>query len=87
MPRPSRAGLIWLYVIALTAVAAVTHVLWVAGAQPFATPHIPWWMLALGFIGAERCIVHLEFHRSAHTISLADLPFALGLVFSTATTW
>jgi diguanylate cyclase (GGDEF)-like protein len=82
MPRPSRAALIWLYVFALTAVAAVTHVLWVADAQPFATPHIPWWMLALGFIGAERCIVHLEFHRSAHTISLADLPFALGLVFA-----
>jgi diguanylate cyclase (GGDEF)-like protein len=82
MPRPSRAGLIWFYVLALTAIAAVTHVLWVAEAQPFATPHIPWWMLALGFIGAERCIVHLEFHRSAHTISLADLPFALGLVFA-----
>src|SRR4051794_12370926 len=81
-PRPSRAGLIWLYVLGLTAVAAVTHMLWVAGAEPLATPHIPWWLLALGFVGAERCIVHLEFHRSAHTISLADVPFVLGLVFA-----
>ena len=40
-------------------------------------------MLALGFVGAERCVVHLEFHRSAHSFSLADLPFALGLVFAT----
>ena len=78
-PRPSRARWVWVYVLALTALAAVAHVLWVADAAPLATPHLSWWMLALGFVGAERCIVHLEFHRSAHTISLADLPFVFGL--------
>jgi diguanylate cyclase (GGDEF)-like protein len=81
-PRPSRARWVWVYVLALTALAAIAHVLWVADAAPLATPHLSWWMLALGFVGAERCIVHLEFHRSAHTISLADVPFALGLVFA-----
>jgi diguanylate cyclase (GGDEF)-like protein len=82
MLRPSRAGWVWIYVLGLTALAAASHLHWVAHAQPLATPHLTWWMLALGFVGAERCIVHLEFHRSAHTVSLADVPFALGLVFA-----
>src|SRR3954452_25542866 len=83
MPRPSRASSVWLYIVGLTAVAAVTHVLWVAEVAPLATPHLSWWMLAVAFVGAERCIVHLEFSRSAHTVSLADLPFVLGLIFAT----
>src|SRR6185295_8170707 len=29
--------------------------------------HIPWWGLALGFLAAERCVVHLHFRRSAHS--------------------
>jgi diguanylate cyclase (GGDEF)-like protein len=83
MPRLSRAGWVWLYVLGLAALAAVCHIHWVAGAQPLATPHLSSWMLALAFVGAERCIVHLEFSRSAHTVSLADLPFVLGLIFAT----
>ena len=47
------------------------------------TPHLPWWAVALGFAGAELCVVHVRFRRSAHSFSLADLPFVFGLVFAT----
>ena len=44
---------------------------------------MPWWAVALGFAAAELCIVHVRFRRSAHSFSLADLPFVFGLVFAT----
>ena len=46
------------------------------------TPHLPWWAVALGFAFAEICVVHVRFRRSAHSFSLADLPFVFGLVFA-----
>ncbi len=46
--------------------------------------HLPWWGLALGFLAAERCVVHLHFRRSAHSFSLGDLPLVFGLLFATA---
>jgi hypothetical protein len=39
--------------------------------------------LALGFLAAERCVVHLHFRRSAHSFSLGDLPLVFGLLFAT----
>ena len=45
--------------------------------------HVSWWALALGFLAAERCVVHLHFRRSAHSFSLADLPLVFGLLFAT----
>jgi diguanylate cyclase (GGDEF)-like protein len=45
--------------------------------------HIPWWGLALAFLAAERCVVHLHFRRSAHSFSLGDLPLVFGLLFAT----
>ena len=50
---------------------------------PHAEPHLPWWAVALGFACAEICVVHVRFRRSAHSFSLADLPFVFGLVFAT----
>ena len=44
--------------------------------------HISWWGLALGFLAAERCVVHLHFRRSAHSFSLGDLPLVFGLLFA-----
>jgi diguanylate cyclase (GGDEF)-like protein len=44
--------------------------------------HLPWWGLALGFLAAERCVVHLHFRRSAHSFSLGDLPLVFGLLFA-----
>ena len=44
--------------------------------------HITWWVLALCFLAAERCVVHLHFRRSAHSFSLGDLPLVFGLLFA-----
>ena len=64
--------------VAAGAWALVTH-----GTRPHAEPHLPWWAVALGFACAEICVVHVRFRRSAHSFSLADLPFVFGLVFAT----
>ncbi len=41
-----------------------------------------WWALASGFFVAERCVVHLQFRRSAHSFSLGDIPLVFGLLFA-----
>ena len=73
----------WAYVLALSIVAAVAWALVTHNATPHAEPHLPWWAVALGFAAAELCVVHVRFRRSAHSFSLADLPFVFGLVFAT----
>ena len=44
-------------------------------------PAVPWLLVVGAFVVAERCVVHLRIGRSAHTVSLADIPFVVGLVF------
>jgi diguanylate cyclase (GGDEF)-like protein len=46
--------------------------------------YLPWWSLAIGFLVAERCVVHLHFKRSAHSFSLGDIPLVFGLLFASA---
>ncbi|MBE2315018.1 EAL domain-containing protein [Solirubrobacter sp. CPCC 204708] len=83
LPRSPRELLVWTYVIALSVVAAVAWALVTHNAVPHGEPHLPWWAVALGFAAAELCVVHVRFRRSAHSFSLADLPFVFGLVFAT----
>src|SRR5919112_4440440 len=78
----SREAFVWLYVVALAVLAAGAWVLVTHGEEPHADPHLPWWAVALGFAFAEICVVHVRFRRSAHSFSLADLPFVFGLVFA-----
>jgi hypothetical protein len=78
----TREAFVWLYVIALAVVGAVAWGLFIHGESPHADPHLPWWAVALGFAFAEVCVVHVRFRRSAHSFSLADLPFVFGLVFA-----
>src|SRR5919112_415575 len=78
----SREAFVWLYVVALAVLAAGAWVLVTHGEEPHADPHLPWWAVALGFAFAEVCVVHVRFRRSAHSFSLADLPFVFGLVFA-----
>jgi diguanylate cyclase (GGDEF)-like protein len=52
---------------------------------PIMGPHLSWWGLALGFLVAESCVVHLQFRRSAHSFSLGDLPLVFGLLFASGT--
>src|SRR3954465_14244218 len=80
---PSRGLLTWLYVVTVGVLAGAAWLLLTHGEQPHSTPQLPWWAVAAGFAGAEICVVHVRFRRSAHSFSLADVPFVFGLVFAT----
>jgi diguanylate cyclase (GGDEF)-like protein len=43
---------------------------------------VPWWGLAIAFALTEIAVVHVHFRRGAHTLTLAELPLALGLLFA-----
>src|SRR3954451_14327136 len=81
-PRITRGSAIWLYIVALFGLGAGSFVAFVHGTGAVAEPHLAWWLLAPGFLLAEACVVHLQFRRSAHSFSLADIPFVFGLVFA-----
>ncbi|MBV9367606.1 MAG: EAL domain-containing protein [Solirubrobacterales bacterium] len=44
--------------------------------------HVPFWVLVIGFAAAERLVVHVHFRRSAHSMSLAEIPLVFALVFA-----
>jgi diguanylate cyclase (GGDEF)-like protein len=83
LQAPSRAVLVWAYVVVLGVVAAAAWLLVSHGSRPHSDPNLPWWAVAAGFACAEVCVVHVRFRRSAHSFSLADVPFVFGLVFAT----
>ncbi len=43
---------------------------------------IPWLILAAGFAASELTVVHIEFRRDAHSLSLNEIPLVLALVFA-----
>jgi len=51
-----------------------------AAAPPFVHPAYPLVALIVGFAVAECLIVHLEFRREVHSISMSELPLVLGLL-------
>jgi diguanylate cyclase (GGDEF)-like protein len=70
----------WLTIaIAVPAIAMAVHV-WDYAA--IATPHVPWWALAVAFAVCERWPVTLRFQRSQQSFSLTDIPLAVALVFA-----
>ena len=80
----SADGGVWTLNIAIVIASAALLAGPVDHLPPFdAGVHLPWWGLALGFLAAERCVVHLHFRRSAHSFSLGDLPLVFGLLFAT----
>jgi diguanylate cyclase (GGDEF)-like protein len=82
-PRLSRIGAVYVYTAALAAGAVALYLTAVPERERLADPGLPWWAIAAGFLAAEACVVHLEFRRSAHSFSLADIPFVFALVFAT----
>ena len=46
------------------------------------TVHVPFWALVIGFAAAERFVVHVHFRRSAHSMSLGEIPLVFALVFA-----
>jgi diguanylate cyclase (GGDEF)-like protein len=45
-------------------------------------PRLQWWALALAFFFAEVFVVHLQFRKQAHTLSLTEIGLTLGLLLS-----
>ena len=43
-------------------------------------PHLNWWELAVPFCLAEIFVVHLQFRKQAHTLSLTEIGLTLGLL-------
>ncbi|MDQ3646411.1 MAG: ATP-binding protein [Actinomycetota bacterium] len=74
---------VWLLNLAIAGAAVVVYYLWVLSAQPLVSPlHLPWWALAVLFAAAEVYVVHVQFRRDAHSLSLSEIPIVLGLFFS-----
>ena len=44
--------------------------------------HVPFWALLVAFAAAERFVVHVHFRRSAHSMSLGEIPLVFALVFA-----
>jgi diguanylate cyclase (GGDEF)-like protein len=67
--------------IILLALAAAVFRFWVDKPPLPGALHAPWWALALGFGAAEVFVIHLEFRRDTHSISLSEIPIVMGLFF------
>ncbi len=66
--------------------ALACTLVWAVGVSSFDSPafvhgpHLSWWALALAFYFAEVFVVHLEFRKQAHTLSLTEIGLTLGLL-------
>jgi diguanylate cyclase (GGDEF)-like protein len=75
---------IWLLVGATAAAAVALHVKVAQQLDPIpADFRLPWWGLALLFVLAELCAIHLEVRRESRTFTLSELPLVAGLLFGT----
>jgi diguanylate cyclase (GGDEF)-like protein len=54
---------------------------WRAPAVISGAPYI-FWMLVPGFAAAEKFVAHVHFRRSAHSMSLAEIPLVFALLFA-----
>src|SRR4029077_5875224 len=43
---------------------------------------VSFWVLLVAFAAAERFVVHVHFRRSAHSMSLGEIPLVFALVFA-----
>ena len=82
--RPRKPHPVWGLNLAVLAAADVLYAGPVHGLPPLMRPHMPWWLIAIAFAVAERCVVHLHFRRGAHSFSLGDIPLVFGLIFCSA---
>jgi diguanylate cyclase (GGDEF)-like protein len=76
------ASAVWALNAALVAGALAVYRQVDALPAPAGAAHVPWWGLAIAFALTEVAVVHVHFRRGAHTLTLAELPLALGLLFA-----
>jgi diguanylate cyclase (GGDEF)-like protein len=76
---------VWIFngVLALTSALVWAFAIKTFGNPSFVGgPHLSWWALALAFYFAEVFVVHLQFRKQAHTLSLTEIGLTLGLLLS-----
>jgi diguanylate cyclase (GGDEF)-like protein len=74
---------VWLFNGALTLTCALVWAFAVGrfGEPAFVRgPRLSWWAIALAFYFAEVVVVHLQFRKQAHTLSLTEIGLTLGLL-------
>lgn len=76
-----RADRVWILTLALAALTAWLLLGPIVATPPLAKPHLPWWLIAIAFAAAERCVVHLHYRGGAHSFSLSDVALVFGLIF------
>jgi diguanylate cyclase (GGDEF)-like protein len=75
---------IWTLSVVMIGAAAVLFGAGAGSAHPvISTVRLPFWALLLGFAAAERFVVHVHFRRSAHSMSLGEIPLVFALLFAT----
>lgn len=75
---------IWLLNAVIAATAIAVYINGVSHLGGIDRPlHLPWWALVAMFAAAEVYVVHVQFRRDAHSLSLSEIPLVLGLFFST----
>src|SRR5262249_28410768 len=80
----SRAPLGWVLALSLV-IAAVATAMYIGPVHHLSNTgvplHIPWSVFALGYAASEFTVVHIEFRRDAHSVSLNEIPLVVALVF------
>ena len=79
------AGRVWLFIAAVAAASAGIWAFNFVGFGAFAVRGgiaLPWWALAIVFYLAETWVVHLQFRKQAHTLSLIEVGLVFGLFFA-----
>jgi diguanylate cyclase (GGDEF)-like protein len=76
---------VWIFNGVLAVLCAVVWTVGIAGLNEPMFPdglHLSWWWLALAFYLAEVLVVHLQFRKQAHTLSLTEIGLTLGLLLA-----
>jgi diguanylate cyclase (GGDEF)-like protein len=77
---------VWLLNAAIFGAALAVYLLVLRGeGAPDVRHTIPWWALAPAFAATELFVVHVHFRRSAHSMSLGEVPLVVGLMLASPT--
>jgi diguanylate cyclase (GGDEF)-like protein len=72
----------WLFIYGLAITSAAIWGYDITHFEPLPSPiSLQWWQLAIAFYLAEVYVVHLQFRKQAHTLSLTEFGLVLGLFF------
>jgi diguanylate cyclase (GGDEF)-like protein len=80
------ARAVWLLNAAIVGCALALYFLVLKGVEAPELSHIVhWWELAPVFAATELFVVHVHFRRSAHSMSLGEVPLVIGLLLASPT--